>query len=294
MGYHAARIVQDGEANAKIRHGMQDYKVCTVSLLASDASGYNMCPKAYPITRFRELRTAGWTLEAIREDAQGKDLALCSVPCVTSQSGQGAIGDVPEIRANLTRWYVENRDEFRAHLLDELRGYVRRAGDAVVACRPNLDSDAPWERTIPEMFDLPIQYWDYTKVSKRLGKVPSNYHLTYSVSEATTAEDWQRVYDTGSSISVVFDSAWQPSGKREYHRFGRMPTRYTDPNGYRWRVVDGDKTDLRFLDPSNVCVGLRLKGRKWERWFARWSGFAVRLPRALRGVFGTVHPANAA
>jgi hypothetical protein len=292
MTYHVARIVQDGESNAKIRHGMQSYKVCTVSLLASNASGHNVCPRAFPLTRFRELRAAGVGLDAIRVEAQDKGLSLCSVSCVTSQSGQGAIGSVPDIRANLTRWYVENRADFRSHLLDELRAYVRRAGDAIVACRPNLDSDVPWERTVPEMFDLPIRYWDYTKDSRRLGRVPETYHLTYSVSDGTTAEDWQRVYDSGSSISVVFDSEWQPSGKAKYRRFGRMPTWYTDPNGYRWRVVDGDRTDLRFLDPRGVCVGLRLKGRKWERWFARHTGFAVRLPRALRGVFGRVHPAE--
>jgi|LakMenEpi03Aug12_release.lakeMendotaPanAssembly.Ray.scaffolds.fasta_scaffold16761_14 hypothetical protein len=294
MGFRVARIVQDGEGNAKIRHGMQDFKVCTVSLLASDASGHNVCPRAYPIQLFRAKRAAGESLESIREDAHRKGLSLCSVVCVTSQSGRGRFDAITEIRANLTRWYVEDRASFRAHLMDELRAYVRNAGDSVVACRPDLDSDVPWERTVPEMFDLPIRYWDYTKDSRRLGRTPANYHLTYSVHDGMTALDWQRVYDTGSNIAVVFDSIWQPAGKAPYRKFGRLPKWYTDPNGYRWRVIDGDASDLRFLDDKNVCIGLRLKGRTWEKWFARWCGFAIKIPRALRGLFGRIHPSEVA
>jgi hypothetical protein len=44
-----------------------------------------------------------------------------------------------------------------------------------------------------------------------------------------------------------------------------------------WRgrkVIDGDTTDLRFLDPRGIIVGLKAKGRaKSEN-----SGFVIQLP----------------
>jgi hypothetical protein len=131
-------------------------------------------------------------------------------------------------------------------------------------------------------------------VSTRLGKTPANYHLTYSVNDGTQPEDWQRVYDSGCNIAVVFDTHWQPGGHENGRKFGQLPTWYTDANGYRWRVVDGDKSDFRFLDDGPVCVGLRLKGFSFGRWMARMSGFAQRVPRTVRGLFSKVHPSKAA
>ena len=295
MGYSIAHIVQPGESNTKIAHGRRwDIRVCTVSLAASDSAGFNVCPGAMPRSQIDAMLSRGLPWDAIREHAISRGLSLCSVSCVTNESGKGAAEFVRNPRRNLTRWYRENRDEFRAHLMDELRAEVRSADrhGQILACRPNVDSDVPWERTVPEMFNLPARYWDYTKVSRRLGTTPENYHLTYSVHEGTTAADWQNVYDSGCNIAVVFDAEWQPSGKAPYRRFGVLPTWFTDPNGYRWRVVDGDKSDFRFLDDGPVCVGLRLKGRKFGRHWARVSGFARAVPRALRGAFTRVHPAE--
>ena len=45
----------------------------------------------------------------------------------------------------------------RRYLLDELRAEIRNAGPGqTVACRPNVDSDVPWERTVPELLELPV------------------------------------------------------------------------------------------------------------------------------------------
>ena len=297
MGYHVATIVQPGSNNTKILHSEIDsVRVCTVSLAASDDAGINVCPRAMPKSRINAMRKTGLSWEAIIGHATSRGLSMCSASCVTSESGHGHMDSVRNPRANLTRWYVENRAEFKAHLLDELwhEHSLLKAGQ-VLACRPNVNSDVPWHRTVPEMFDVPARYWDYTKDSKRLLQdLPDNYHLTYSVNDGTTPEDWQRVYDSGCNIAVVYDSEWQPGGKEQYRRFGMMPQWYTDPNGYRWRVIDGDVTDFRFLDPGPVCVGLRLKGFRFGKWMARISGFAVNLPRHLRDWYTDIHPAKAA
>jgi len=297
MSYHVATIVQPGSNNTKIKHGsIESVRSCGISLAASDDSGINVCPKAFPKSRIVKMRADGFTWEDIVEAAKRLNLSTCSIACVTSEAGHGRFDNVRNPRANLTRWYVENREEFKQHCLAELwREHGRLKANQLLACRPNIDSDVPWERTFPEMFDVPCSYWDYTKMSKRLGKTPDNYHLTYSVSDATTTEDWQRVYDTNSPIAVVFDSTWQPGGKAEYRKFGALPTWYTDPNGYRWQVLDGDRSDFRFLDPKRpVCIGLRLKGMTLGKYIARISGFAMQLPRRLRSMLTSTHPAVAA
>ena len=297
MGYRVARIVQPGKSNTKIAHGERfDIRSCTVSLAASDTAGFNVCPRAMPRTQIDGLLSAGKTWEQVAAVARSRGLSMCTASCVTNEAGKGAADFVREPRKNLTRWYRENRADFVSHLLDELRAECAIAGrrGQIAACRPNVDSDVPWERTVPEMFDLPMRFWDYTKVPSRLGKVPANYHLTYSVNDGTRADDWQRVYDSGCNIAVVFDAEWQPGGKAEYRRFGALPMWFTDPSGYRWRVVDGDRSDFRFLDDGPVCVGLRLKGFTFGRWMARMSGFARRVPHTVRGAFSRVHPSEAA
>lgn len=294
MGYSVARIVQPGKSNTKIAHGERfDVRSCTVSLAASDSAGFNVCPRAMPRSQIDALRKALWTWKQIAALARLRGLSMCTASCVTNEAGKGAADFVRNPRKNLTRWYRENRAEFVAHLLDEMRAEIRNAGDGqTVACRPNVDSDVPWERTVPELLELPMQFWDYTKVSTRLGKTPANYHLTYSVNDGTREDDWQRVYDSGCNIAVVFDTIWQPTGHANGRKFGQLPTWYTDPNGYRWRVVDGDKSDFRFLDGEQVCVGLRLKGYNFGRELARMSGFAVSVPRAVRGLFSKIHPSK--
>jgi hypothetical protein len=44
-------------------------------------------------------------------------------------------------------------------------------------------------------------------------------------------------------------------------RKGEALPRYAYAARRRYDVIDGDMTDLRFLDPRGVVVGLRAKGR---------------------------------
>ena len=91
-----------------------------------------------------------------------------------------------------------------------------------------------------------VQFYDYTKVIKRAYmELPANYHITLSYSEADmdyADKVHQAVLDTGVNMAVVF--------------------RDELPETFRGlRVIDGDKDDLRFLDPKGVVVGLKAKGR---------------------------------
>ena len=71
-------------------------------------------------------------------------------------------------------------------------------------------------------------------------KFPSNYHLTFSCSEHNE-EKCKIVLAMGGNVAVVFRN--------------QLPETW---NGYK--VVNGDKSDLRFLDNQGVVVGLIEKG----------------------------------
>lgn len=161
-------------------------------------------------------------------------------------------------------------------------GKARAAGLAFVA-RPNGSTDIAFEsvkiavdaklaaklsklsghaisageyRSIADLFPF-IMFNDYTKSMKRMlnylaGKLPVNYHLTFSRSE-TNERDALRVLELGGNVAAVFET---------------VPTEW---NGYR--VIDGDAHDLRFFDPENVVVGLTPKGNKAKK---DVSGFVIR------------------
>jgi hypothetical protein len=129
------------------------------------------------------------------------------------------------------------------------------------ASRLNGTSDIAWEsikhngKSVMEYFP-DMQFYDYTKSPSRMmrflnNEMPANYHLTFSKSE-TNYEDCRKVLRNGGNIAVVFQN------KLPSHYMGHL-------------VVAGDDSDVRFIDPENVVVGLTAKGkaRKDE------SGFSV-------------------
>ena len=133
--------------------------------------------------------------------------------------------------------------------------------------RLNGSSDIAWEgiRCVRKGIEYPnlfaafphLQFVDYTKNPRRFErKLPNNYHLTFSRSE-TNERDCEEVLHNGGNVAVVF------AGDK--------------PQGYMGvTVIDGDKHDLRHLDPKGhigVVVGLSPKGRKAKK---DMSGFVVR------------------
>src|SRR5215813_10521695 len=96
----------------------------------------------------------------------------------------------------------------------------------------------------------------------------ANYTLTFSRTEANEAECFEALAH-GVNVAVIFDTK----------RGRALPSTY-----YGMPVVDGDLTDLRYLDPRGVVIGLRAKGKKAK---ADRSGMVVRvatLPASDRAV----------
>lgn len=166
----------------------------------------------------------------------------CKKACIFTSGRGGLFPAVNRARVAKTLAFFGQRDAFFTMLRRDLergRAQARRKG-LTLAVRLNVFSDLPWERIAPWIFTefRDVQFYDYTKVPGRV--TPRNYHLTFSRSEVNE-QDALAEYARGRNVAVVFDSK-------------ELPKRW---NGKR--VLNGDETDLRFLDRRGI-VGLYAKG----------------------------------
>jgi len=174
------------------------------------------------------------------------ETAKCYEGCLFT-AGRGQMNSVQTGRERKTIWYISDRIGFVDALINDITVFRRRQiKNGVQPCvRLNGTSDIMYEKAgIMEQFP-DIQFYDYTKIVKRAyAKMPDNYHLTLSYSEADmdyADSVYQAVLDTGINMAVVFR--------------GELPETFRG-----LPVIDGDKDDLRFLDPKGVVVGLKAKG----------------------------------
>lgn len=189
----------------------------------------------------------------------------CRDSCLNT-AGRGIFTSVQAGRLRKRNEFRTNRTAFISDLAADIARLSRRAERLGMrpVVRLNGTSDIAWELLAPQLFAAfpQVTFYDYTKIPARMarylaGKFPRNYRLTFSRSETNDAECAATLADNGT-VAVVFAT---PRGARLPKFWG----------GHR--VVDGDKSDLRFLDPRGVVVGLRAKGRaKEDR-----TGFVVRV-----------------
>jgi hypothetical protein len=195
-------------------------------------------------------------------DLCGNSTVACRALCLGEHSGNAALYPaVMDSRIRKAQWFMTDRKAFLQEAKLHIKNAKRQARKAKLklCLRMNGSTDLAWEGLAPEIFvDNPtIQFVDYTKSVKRAlayaaGKMPSNYHLTFSHSEKNEL-DCRRVLAAGGNVAVVFGCP--------------MPKTYL---GYP--VVNGDESDLRHLDKRHVIVGLSPKGLKAKR---DSSGFVV-------------------
>lgn len=182
----------------------------------------------------------------------------CTKACLYT-AGMGAFSNVQQARINKTKLFFEDRDAFMDQLRKDIKALVRKARklNMTPAVRLNGTSDIEWTR-FPIMSEFSdIQFYDYTKVAIRLqADKPSNYDLTFSKNEANDKECIEAL-KLGTNVAIVFDTK-----KGE-----ELPDTWND-----FEVIDGDDTDLRFMDPKGgYVIGLRAKGKARKD----TSGFVV-------------------
>lgn len=218
--------------NPKLLKGeKKGYMSFVLHLAPAKVSGYETCPK----------RTEG-----------------CTAACLNT-AGRGGIfkkGEstnvIQQARIRKTKMFFENRDQFLADLENDIRLGIKQAEKQgfIPAFRLNGTSDIAWEKYgIIEKFP-DVQFYDYTKMRNRKVAHLKNYHLTFSKADGNDM-DVRLAAAAGMNVAAVFHNV---------------------PETYIGRtVINGDETDLRFLDPKGVVVGLKAKGKAKKD----TSGFVV-------------------
>lgn len=174
----------------------------------------------------------------------------CASACLY-KSGSARFTAVQNGRKMKAEFFLQDRIGFLTLLKKQIAKIKSKheAKGEKICIRLNGTSDLAWEtfkiegKTIIEHFS-DVQFYDYTKSPKRMlkflkGELPENYNLTFSRSEDNDNEV-DIVLGNGGNVAVVFAN--------------ELPETYKG-----FKVIDGDESDLRFLDEKNVVIGLKYK-----------------------------------
>jgi hypothetical protein len=213
-------------------------------------SGINVCPMA-------ELANCHKTCLFV----QGRAQSYAAKKTFVSISGY-EIPDSIIIHARIARTelFHTDREAFLIMLEKEINALIRKAKrlNFIPVVRLNGTSDIRWENiqfksgdTIFARFPK-LMFYDYTKINNRKN-LPRNYHLSWSYSGAS--ERYAAMRPNELNWVVVFST-------------NKFPKTFLGR-----KVIDGDETDLRFLDDSGIVVGLKAKGSARND----TSGFVVRI-----------------
>jgi hypothetical protein len=197
--------------------------------------------------------------------------ASCKKGCLNT-SGRGAFNSVQRARIKKTRFFFSDQKAFLETLFEDCKSLIAKAKRlGLLPCiRLNGTSDLAFHRllvpsqgkTLMQCFP-DVSFYDYTKSVKKAldnarGLHAANYYVTFSRDSAANENECAAVLRAGGNVSVVFRDSLPPT---YFHR----------------PVLNGDTTDLRFLDRrakagrSGFIIGLKAKGKaKKDK-----SGFVV-------------------
>jgi len=239
--------------NPKVLKGIkQGYNTYILHLAPAKLSGHEVCPK----------RTVGCTDSCLNLAGRGGMFKRGEVTNV-----------IQEARIRKTKLFFADRDAFMALLYIDIVKAIKQSAKLGLTpvFRLNGTSDLSWEKydftildhhytNIFEAFPN-VQFYDYTKVLGRKVQGISNYHLTFSAADGNDG-DVTKAISQGYNIATVFG----------IKKTVPMPELYLDKP-----VWNGDESDLRFLDPKGVIVGLYAKGKakKDTSGFVKYPTFTI-------------------
>jgi len=222
-----------GSVNLTTKHEKAfNYGEMTYSLYLAPArmSGYEVCPK----------RNEECTALCLNESGHNR----------MSKNGND-INKINQSRIIKTKLFFEEREFFMGWLIDEITTAKNKAEKLGYnfSVRLNNTSDIPptlfWldcdgvKKTILNVFP-DVMFYDYTKVLSRitlLDKYP-NYDLTFSYS-GYNFDECLTALSKNVRVAVVFKE---------------VPEIF-----WGYKVIDGDKYDMRYYDEKNVIIGLKFK-----------------------------------
>jgi len=243
--------------NPKTVKGMKrGFMTFVLHLAPAKLSGYEVCPK----------RSAGCTAACLNTAGRGGMMAGVS-HLTFAMLEAGVLNVAQRARIRRTKRFFESRQDFMADLVADIRKAIAwcKRYRLKPVFRLNGTSDIRWE-TIgiatekgKRIFDVfpRIQFYDYTKIENRRN-IPANYDLTFSRADGNDAAATVALY-SGMRVAAVF-------------RTREIVERYMATGFSGFTVIDGDDSDLRFLEPQGVVVGLYAKGANGR---ADQSGFVL-------------------
>lgn len=172
----------------------------------------------------------------------------CLKACLNKSGRAEVFATIKAARVRKTLLFLNDNARFMALLRKDILTLIRWAKrlNMIPCVRVNGTTDIPKLALQMASEFSTVQFYDYTKFPKAWLRTRSNYYLTFSWSGENAAEVIE-AQKHGLNIAVPF------SGKT-------LPETW---NGRK--VIDGDKSDLRFLDEQGVIVGLRVKGTKQRK-----------------------------
>jgi len=219
--------------NPKILKGLkQGFNTYILHLAPANLSGYETCPK----------RTTGCTSACLNTAGRGGMF----------KKGE-TTNMIQNARIRKTKMFFEQRQDFMLALKKDIELGIKQSKKLglIPVFRLNGTSDLAWEKydMIPgqNVFECfpDIQFYDYTKILGRKVKGIANYHLTFSAADGNDADVYRAIAE-GYNVATVFG----------LKKTEPMPETYLGRT-----VFNGDDSDLRFLDPKGVVVGLYAKGK---------------------------------
>jgi hypothetical protein len=223
--------------NPKVLKGLsQGYMTYILHLAPASVSGYETCPK----------RTAGCTAACLNTAGRGGMF----------KKGENT-NVIQRARIRKTKMFFENRESFLALLVKDIELAIKQSAkkNLIPVFRLNGTSDISWEKysvvrngvEYKNVFDAfkEVLFYDYTKILGRKIQQLDNYSVTFSAADGNDS-DVLRAIKEGLNIATVFGIKKNTA----------MPATYNE-----MPVFNGDESDLRFLDPKGVIVGLYAKGK---------------------------------
>lgn len=197
----------------------------------------------------------------------GKNLcAFATLGCINSclyTAGMGVFSNVQSARIKKAQFFNNEKDSFMNQLVEEIKKLQKKFGNTL-AIRLNGTSDIPFENikiksnlknsyysNIFEAFPT-VRFYDYTKNPKRMFLNIPNYSLTFSRAESNSnIENSKYILNSNKNVAIVFNA-------KLYNEL--ILTKKIRYNNKLFNIIDGDETDLRFLDKQNSIIALKAKG----------------------------------
>lgn len=211
------------------------------------------------------------------QNEKGVDLCpfasqACRELCLNRSGRSEMFETTQKARERKANEFLNDRKAFLKKLIEEIKFYQRKAKkQGLILCvRLNGTSDIRYSKITFEGRNIfkwfpNLTFYDYTKSPLILSDSTSleNYFVTFSYS-GENLEACKQYLSQGFNVAIPFSGI----GKNK-----PLPGMYLN-----FPVVDGDITDLRFLDFKPCIVGLRVKGRKQRK---SESSFLVQIERKV-------------